>query len=179
MEKAGSIVITDQDFTPREQTAEEVRREDSRMRDALMQGDLATFSVWQQMKERELGDSPDPAEKGKLLFRIARIYQAANEYESATTIAVRAAVLLKGKDPQTEPLIRAFIREVGGEKGLEEIKNQEIRALRERNTALQQEIIGFTKNKTEEKLTQEERDHRAALKQELNAVIRKERELRG
>jgi hypothetical protein len=165
----------DQDLVPRLPTAAELQQEDAQLLDALMRGDLATFSLWLQKNERELGEQPDPVEHANLLVRAARLFHSAREDEHAVRLLVRAARLMKGRGGE-EANILAFLKQIGGEKGVAELKNQERRALREQMMNIQKELIAI--GSIYDDTPQEKRDRHDELVRQLNELNRDEQKLR-
>lgn len=151
----------------------EIAAEDAKLLDAIQRRDFATFSLWLQEREGKLGDYPDPIEHAHLLTRAARIFHAAGETANAVTLLQRAATMTKDNEEEHQNIL-LFLRQVGGEKAVVELRGDERRALRERNTAIQKELIAIGNAKLPEQFTPEERAHTARLRAELQELINKE-----
>ena len=109
--------VLDRDFfSP--PTAESLRTENEAMRQALETHDYATFSMWLQKNERELRDNP--VEHAQFLARAATIFDAVGNDDGAVKLLLRAAPMVKGKDPKTEERLLALLQMFGGEEAVAE-----------------------------------------------------------
>lgn len=152
---------------------EEIAAEDARMLEALQRGDLATFSLWLQQRERQLGEFPDAIAHAHLLTRAARILFSAGEQTNAVTLLQRAAALAKDNTDELKN-ITVLLHQIGGDAAVAGLKAQQRRALRERNNAIQKQLVALQAADA----PPPDPGVIVKLKAELNELIRREQELR-